>query len=46
VFVIATVIDHAAEAACAPAPCRIGLLGLVNVGPASACPAIIEETQS
>jgi hypothetical protein len=23
-----------------------GLLGLVNVGPASACPAIIEETQS
>jgi hypothetical protein len=48
VFVIATVLDHAADAACAPAPCRIGLLGLVNVGPAlpAAFPAITEETQS
>jgi len=34
--VIATVIDHAAEAACHPATCRIGLLGLGNVGSAFA----------
>ncbi len=33
---IATVIDHAAEAACQPATCRIGLLGLGNVGSAFA----------
>jgi homoserine dehydrogenase len=36
VFVIATVIDHAAEAACQPVTCRIGLLGLGNVGSAFA----------
>jgi homoserine dehydrogenase len=36
VFVIATVIDDAADAACQPATCRIGLLGLGNVGSASA----------
>jgi homoserine dehydrogenase len=36
VFVIATVIDHAAEAACQPATCWIGLLGLGNVGSALA----------
>lgn len=33
---IATVIDHAADAACQPATCRIGLLGLGNVGTAFA----------
>ena len=33
---IATVIDHAADAACHPATCRIGLLGLGNVGSAFA----------
>lgn len=33
---IAPVIDHAAEAACQPATCRIGLLGLGNVGSAFA----------
>ena len=33
---IATVIDHAADAACQPATCRIGLLGLGNVGSAFA----------
>jgi hypothetical protein len=32
VFVIATVIDHAAEAACQAATCRIGLRGLGNAG--------------
>lgn len=33
---IATVIDHVADAACHPATCRIGLLGLGNVGSAFA----------
>jgi hypothetical protein len=36
VFVITTVIDHAAEAACRPATCRIGLRGLGSAGAAFA----------
>ena len=43
---IATVYDRAAEAASQPVTCRIGLLGLGNVGSRFAFPSIAEEAQS